>query len=67
LASAGWEAGVPGKIGFGGYRIEENVEEHRQALDDFLGRGGDVVDTAANYTSGGSERLIGAALAARSG
>jgi aryl-alcohol dehydrogenase-like predicted oxidoreductase len=61
----GWESGLPGKIGFGGYRVEENVAEHRQALEAFLDGGGRVLDTAANYTCGGSERLIGSVLAAR--
>ena len=65
MSSEGWGAGTSCKIGFGGYRIEENAAEHRLALEQYLDRGGDVLDTAANYTSGGSERLIGAVLASR--
>lgn len=61
-APRGWISGAPTKIGFGGYRVEEGVAEHRQALELYLERGGDVIDTAGNYTSGGSERLIGATL-----
>lgn len=64
MAPAGWDSGVPAKIGFGGYRVEENVAEHHEAIEAFLEQGGDVLDTAANYTCGGSERLIGAVLAA---
>lgn len=65
MSAAGWGTGTPCKIGFGGYRIEENAAEHRRALDEYLDHGGDVLDTAANYTCGGSERLVGAVLAAR--
>lgn len=64
MSPAGWDSGVSGKIGFGGYRVEENVAEHRQALETFLAQGGDVLDTASNYTCGGSERLVGSVLAA---
>lgn len=51
-------------VGFGGYRVHIDVAMHRQALDEALRAGVNLVDTSANYTDGGSERLIGAGLAA---
>lgn len=49
-------------IGFGGYRVHIDVPMHRQALDEALRAGVNLVDTSANYTEGGSERMIGAGL-----
>lgn len=48
--------------GFGGYRVDDRVPEHRQALAQALQSGINVVDTSANYADGGSERLIGNVL-----
>jgi len=53
---------VPGRIGFGGYRIDDQTPEHRQALELALASGCRLIDTSTNYTDGGSERLIGAVL-----
>lgn len=50
-------------VGFGGYRVHIDVPVHRQALDEALRAGVNLIDTSANYTDGGSERLVGAGLA----
>jgi aryl-alcohol dehydrogenase-like predicted oxidoreductase len=55
----------PVDLGFGAYRVEGAVGEHHKALETYLERGGNVIDTAANYTAGHSERLVGEVLAAR--
>jgi uncharacterized protein len=49
-------------VGFGGYRVHFDSPVHRQALDEALRAGVNLVDTSTNYTDGGSERLIGAGL-----
>ncbi len=49
-------------VGFGGYRVHIDVAMHRQALDEALRAGVNLIDTSANYTDGGSERMIGAGL-----
>jgi aryl-alcohol dehydrogenase-like predicted oxidoreductase len=46
-------------IGFGGYRIAEGNTVHETALRSYFDRGGNLIDTSANYTDGLSERLIG--------
>jgi uncharacterized protein YyaL (SSP411 family)/aryl-alcohol dehydrogenase-like predicted oxidoreductase len=51
------------RIGFGGYRVDDEAPGHRDALDHALRDGCNLVDTSTNYTDGGSERLIGAVLA----
>ncbi|HET7747073.1 MAG TPA: aldo/keto reductase [Vicinamibacteria bacterium] len=50
-------------IGFGGYRVDEDHVEHRDALREALASGINLVDTSTNYTDGGSERVVGAVLA----
>jgi uncharacterized protein YyaL (SSP411 family)/aryl-alcohol dehydrogenase-like predicted oxidoreductase len=50
------------RFGFGGYRVDDGRPEHRQALEQALRSGVNLVDTSTNYTDGGSERLVGAAL-----
>ncbi|MCA9663876.1 MAG: aldo/keto reductase, partial [Myxococcales bacterium] len=50
-------------IGFGGYRIHVESPVHRQALEEALRVGVNLIDTSTNYTGGGSERLIGEVLA----
>ena len=50
------------RLGFGGYRITENQDEHREALRKALREGCNLIDTSTNYTDGSSERLIGAVL-----
>ena len=51
------------RIGFGGYRIDIDVEEHREALGKALREGCNLIDTSTNYADGGSERLVGRVLA----
>jgi aryl-alcohol dehydrogenase-like predicted oxidoreductase len=48
---------------FGGYRLERGNGTHEQALRFALQMGINLIDTSANYTDGGSERLIGRVLA----
>jgi uncharacterized protein YyaL (SSP411 family)/aryl-alcohol dehydrogenase-like predicted oxidoreductase len=52
-----------GRVGFGGYRVDDETEEHRRALRAALAGGANLVDTSTNYTDGGSERLIGQVVA----
>ena len=54
---------VCSRVGFGGYRVDDDTPVHREALAHALRSGCNLVDTSTNYTDGGSERLIGAALA----
>lgn len=49
-------------LGFGCYRIEEDDPAHEAALREYLARGGNLIDTSANYTDGGAERTIGRVL-----
>ncbi len=51
------------RIGFGGYRIDADVEEHREALRKAIQEGCNLIDTSTNYADGGSERLVGRVLA----
>ena len=53
---------VVSEAGFGGYRVDVSVAEHRQALEFALRNGINLIDTSANYTDGGSERLVGVVL-----
>ena len=48
--------------GFGSYRIDASSSAHEQALLYALRSGVNLIDTSANYTDGGSERLIGRVL-----
>jgi aryl-alcohol dehydrogenase-like predicted oxidoreductase len=50
-------------LGFGGYRVDDGTPQHREALEQALAGGVTLIDTSSNYTDGGSETLIGAALA----
>ena len=50
------------RLGFGGYRVDDETAEHRAALERALLAGVNVIDTSTNYTDGGSERLVGAVL-----
>jgi aryl-alcohol dehydrogenase-like predicted oxidoreductase len=49
-------------IGFGAYRISVKSLEHEEALRLALNEGCNLIDTSANYTDGGSEKLIGKVL-----
>jgi uncharacterized protein len=51
------------RVGFGGYRVDDETTEHREALRRALLAGGNLVDTSTNYTDGGSETLVGEVLA----
>ena len=62
-ASLGSTGLTTSRIGFGGYRIDSDVEEHREALSKALLEGCNLVDTSTNYADGGSERLVGRVLA----
>lgn len=48
--------------GFGCYRLDESIAEHHKALEFVLAREINLIDTSANYTDGGSEKLIGNVL-----
>jgi aryl-alcohol dehydrogenase-like predicted oxidoreductase len=49
-------------LGFGCYRIADGNEDHEAALKHYLERGGNLIDTSANYTDGQSEILVGKIL-----
>jgi len=49
-------------LGFGGYRIYRGNHPHEEALRAYLDRGGNLIDTSANYGDGMSEALIGEVL-----
>jgi aryl-alcohol dehydrogenase-like predicted oxidoreductase len=49
-------------LGFGCYRIADGNSEHEAALRRYLDRGGNLIDTSANYTDGQSEILVGKVL-----
>jgi uncharacterized protein YyaL (SSP411 family)/aryl-alcohol dehydrogenase-like predicted oxidoreductase len=51
------------RIGFGGYRVDDETAEHRQALLQALRSGCNLLDTSTNYAGGASEALFGQALA----
>jgi aryl-alcohol dehydrogenase-like predicted oxidoreductase len=51
------------RLGFGGYRVDDETPVQREALRLALRRGVNVLDTSTNYTDGGSERLFGEVLA----
>ena len=48
--------------GFGCYRVDVTVKEHRKALTKALLAGINLIDTSTNYANGGSERLVGHVL-----
>jgi uncharacterized protein YyaL (SSP411 family)/aryl-alcohol dehydrogenase-like predicted oxidoreductase len=50
------------RLGFGGYRVDDETPAHRRALAHALAQGVNLVDTSTNYTDGGSERLVGEVL-----
>ncbi len=50
------------RIGFGGYRVDDDHDEHRSALVKALREGCNLIDTSTNYADGGSERLVGSVL-----
>jgi hypothetical protein len=52
------------KVGFGGYRVDDETPRHREALEKALLSGCNLIDTSTNYMDGGSERCVGIALGA---
>ncbi|HSB73679.1 MAG TPA: aldo/keto reductase [Candidatus Methylomirabilis sp.] len=50
------------RLGFGGYRVDDETPTHREALAAALLAGCMLIDTSTNYTDGGSERLVGSVL-----
>jgi len=55
------------RLGFGGYRVDDESPGHRAALEHALASGVNLIDTSTNYTDGGSERLVGRVLQERTG
>jgi len=55
---------ITSKVGFGGYRVDDETPGHREALDKALLSGCNLIDTSTNYMDGGSERCAGIALGA---
>ena len=49
-------------VGFGGYRVHVESALHRQALEEAVRAGINLIDTSANYGDGGSEIFIGQVL-----
>ena len=50
------------RLGFGGYRVNDETPVHRAALELALAAGVNLIDTSTNYADGGSERLVGRVL-----
>jgi uncharacterized protein len=53
---------VVSAVGFGAYRVDGEVPEHREALRQTLRGGCNLIDTSTNYTDGASETGIGEVL-----
>ena len=49
-------------MGFGCYRVMEGSAQHEAALRGYLERGGNLIDTSANYGDGRAETLVGKVL-----
>ncbi|MBK7631458.1 MAG: aldo/keto reductase [Ignavibacteriales bacterium] len=48
--------------GFGCYRIDDGIPQHKTALEKAILSGINVIDTSSNYSDGGSETLVGKVL-----
>jgi aryl-alcohol dehydrogenase-like predicted oxidoreductase len=59
LGKTGFLASV---CGFGSYRIDQGINLHKSALEYAVKNGINLIDTASNYSDGGSEILIGQVL-----
>ena len=55
------------RLGFGCYRVDDRVPQHREALELALRSGVNVIDTSTNYADGHSESLVGEVLSSRGG
>jgi aryl-alcohol dehydrogenase-like predicted oxidoreductase len=49
-------------VGFGTYRCDVRVAEHKAALTKAIRMGVNLIDTSSNYANGNSERMIGETL-----
>lgn len=47
------------RVGFGGYRVDDRIDAHREALREALVAGVSLIDTSTNYADGHSEILVG--------
>lgn len=56
LGRTGWAVST---LGFGCYRIDDEMGAHISALDHAFRAGCNIIDTSTNYTEGGSERCVG--------
>ncbi|MBK7227563.1 MAG: aldo/keto reductase [Ignavibacteriales bacterium] len=59
LGKTGFEVSI---CGFGGYRIDDGIPQHQNALEKALLSGINLIDTSSNYFDGGSEFLVGKVL-----
>lgn len=59
LGKTGYHASI---CGFGSYRIDDGIPQHKLALEKAVLSGINVIDTSSNYSDGGSEILIGKVL-----
>jgi aryl-alcohol dehydrogenase-like predicted oxidoreductase len=59
LGKTGFEVSI---CGFGGYRIDDGIPQHQNALEKALLSGINLIDTSSNYSDGGSEIFIGKVL-----
>jgi aryl-alcohol dehydrogenase-like predicted oxidoreductase len=50
LGKAGFEVSI---CGFGGYRIDDGIQNHQKALEKALLSGINIIDTSSNYSDGG--------------
>jgi aryl-alcohol dehydrogenase-like predicted oxidoreductase len=42
---------IVSRLGFGGYRVDDETPEHRAALERALQAGVNLIDTSSNYTA----------------
>jgi aryl-alcohol dehydrogenase-like predicted oxidoreductase len=63
FAALGTSGLTVSRLGFGGYRVDDETPEHAAALAAALAGGVNLIDTSTNYTDGGSERCVGRVLA----
>ncbi|MEN9577882.1 MAG: hypothetical protein RJA70_891 [Pseudomonadota bacterium] len=54
---------VVSRVGFGAYRAHAGIGDHQRALQQALTQGCNLIDTAATYNQGNSERCVASALA----
>ncbi len=59
LGKTGFTASI---CGFGCYRIDYGVIEHKLSLEYAIKNGINIIDTSSNYSNGGSEKLVGSVL-----